>query len=140
VVQLFSSIGVDLGSDVSLCPGEQIQLNSPTPNAINTWRTGANTTSITIAEAGIDWLQVELDGCITSDTIEVTTVQLIVPDLGPDVTLCEGDSIELQVDPGNAAISWSNGSNSTAITVNEEGLYTVQLELDGCTVEDEIFI
>src|SRR5690606_29400412 len=39
VVQLFSSIGVDLGADISLCPGEQIQLNSPMPNAINTWST-----------------------------------------------------------------------------------------------------
>src|SRR5690606_26013433 len=111
---------------------------SPMPNAINTWSTGATGSSISISEAGTYWLQVQVDGCSTSDTIEVSSVPLIVPDLGPDVTLCEGDSIELAIEPGSAAITWNTGSNSAAITVNAEGLYTVQLELDGCTVEDEI--
>ncbi len=137
-VDLFEPALVDLGADRQICPGSTLVLESPIPNAQNLWSTGASAGSITIGEAGIYWISVELDGCSASDTITVEMVDLPVPDLGADRTICTGEEVELSIEPGAASIEWSTGETSASIFVDEGGTYSVTLELNGCVAMDQI--
>ncbi|MDQ3101429.1 MAG: gliding motility-associated C-terminal domain-containing protein, partial [Bacteroidota bacterium] len=137
-VALFDPTLVDLGNDISICPGTSLTVPSPIPNGINTWSTGSGAASITISEAGSYWLNVDLDGCVASDTIEITMIELTEADLGDDRTICTGEEITLSIDPGIASILWSTGENTDSITVSETGTYTVTLESQGCISEDSM--
>lgn len=70
----------------------------------------------------------------------LTTIQIVAPvavNFGPDVTLCEGDSVTLAVPAiAGAEYEWNNADTgrSNSITVSESGTYTVKI--NGCTVTD----
>jgi gliding motility-associated-like protein len=52
----------------------------------------------------------------------------------PASTICAGDSVLLTAPSGGIAWEWSNGENTTAISVAETGLYSLTLTDDkGCT-------
>ena len=137
-VDLFEPALVDLGIDRQICPGSTLVLESPIPNAQNLWSTGSAASSITITEAGTYWISVELDGCSASDTITVEMVDLPVPDLGADRTICTGEEVELSIEPGAASIEWSTGETTASVFVDEAGSYSVTLELNGCVAVDQI--
>ena len=67
----------------------------------------------------------------------INFVQPVVVDFGPDITLCQGDSVTLTApDVAGATYLW-NDADSTAtrtLTVNESGTFTVKI--NGCTVTD----
>ncbi len=53
--------------------------------------------------------------------------------LGPDVQICEGNSVQLTADSGYTSYLWNTGSTSSNITVSVPGIYYVDV-LDGCAV------
>ncbi|MBK9271029.1 MAG: gliding motility-associated C-terminal domain-containing protein [Saprospiraceae bacterium] len=61
-------------------------------------------------------------------------------DLGPDIAVCEGNTVELKV-PNSLQVIWQDGSQSNQYLVYQTGVYSVQIlnEL-GCKIEDSIFI
>ena len=67
---------LDLGKDTSMCPnGPAIVLfdyiNSSNPNAKWKWNTGDSTSSLQVRHPGIYTASVNVDGCITHDSVEV---------------------------------------------------------------------
>ena len=67
---------VDLGPDTALCPnGPAIVLtdniNVSNPLAHWTWNTGDSTNSITVRHPGIYTAKVDINGCVTNDSVEV---------------------------------------------------------------------
>src|SRR5690625_4533595 len=61
-------------------------------------------------------------------------------DLGPDVTICEGESITL--DAGNPGLDyeWSTNETTQTITVNSAGTYTVTVTDGACSTTDSITV
>jgi gliding motility-associated-like protein len=65
-------------------------------------------------------------------------------ELGPDITLCPGNTVTLS--NGSAVISgstylWSDGSTGPTLSVSEPGIFWVQYQLESClTVTDSITI
>lgn len=59
-------------------------------------------------------------------------------DLGPDTSICEGETLSL--DPGitGATYEWSNGSKEPKIEVTQSGTYTLTVTKDLCRSSDEI--
>lgn len=53
------------------------------------------------------------------------------PDLGPDRTVCAGDSVTLDAGGGYISYHWSDGSTSSIIPVGATGVYTVNAT-DAC--------
>ncbi|MFN3875500.1 MAG: immunoglobulin domain-containing protein, partial [Flavobacteriales bacterium] len=43
--------------------------------------------------------------------------------LGPDATICQGETVQLDGPPGFANYLWSNGDNTQSITVGDAGTY-----------------
>ncbi|MEO0473697.1 MAG: hypothetical protein AAF206_29060, partial [Bacteroidota bacterium] len=89
-IETFDEPIVDLGADVSICPGEEVRLESLEPPAGNyLWSNGETSESILISEAGTYRLEVEADGCTGSDEIDVSYLSPPNSAIGFDSTLCE---------------------------------------------------
>lgn len=155
VVEFKTSAIVELGEDILVCDEVSATLDA-TPENINDlggvtyeWFfngaliPGENGATLEVTEIGDYMVEVTTDlGCMTSDSISVIISDFTV-DLGPDVTLCDGDSYEIiptveGIDPGEASYLWSTGETTFSITVNTSGNYSVEVSFAGCTETDDI--
>ncbi|HEX2618292.1 MAG TPA: hypothetical protein VHL57_12165, partial [Flavobacteriales bacterium] len=131
---------LDLGPDTALCPGTTLMLASPFLGAGITWQDGSHDPTFTVHHEGIYRLLVDANGCTAEDSVHVTQVDLVVPDLGLDQRLCAGQLLTLSVSPGDASVLWSTGSDAHSITVDSAGTYAVTLFLEGCFASDEVAV
>jgi gliding motility-associated-like protein len=53
------------------------------------------------------------------------------PNLGPDTLICAGSALTLQPDSTYTAYTWSNGANTSSITINAAGTYWLDVP-SGC--------
>jgi len=136
-VAVFDQAGLDLGADQSLCPGESVALIANLAGQYQ-WSTGASAATINVSTAGTYWVNVTQAACIATDTVVVAVVPLVAPELGDPVTICEGDSIQLFVQPNASTVLWSNGATADTITVSSSGNYAVTLSLMGCSASDNV--
>jgi gliding motility-associated-like protein len=134
-ISVFDPLGLDLGPDLQICPAESAVLTANLVG-IYAWSNGAATPSIEVNQSGTYWVNVTEAACTTSDTVIVAVVPLAMPELGGPYTLCEGDSLQLSVQPGGASVSWSTGASTDTITAASSGTYAVTLSLLGCTATD----
>jgi gliding motility-associated-like protein len=58
--------------------------------------------------------------------------------LGEDLTICEGNTVQLSSDNPNLVLEWSTGETSSSIDVNEAGVYTATLNENCSSSSDEI--
>ena len=92
--------------------------------------------------SGLVIVTVRSGSCVGRDTLEVTIREVRKPDifLDGDPVLCDGSSLMLSIDPGYAAIEWSNGTTGPSTIVTEPGDYTVTVtDSNGCTAVSDIF-
>lgn len=131
---------VDLGGDVELCAGGTVVLDATLPAATYTWNTGATTATLVVDEAGTYWVDALQTGCTASDTVVVSIVDPGTVDLGPDVTLCAGGTIELDATLAGATYLWNDGSTDATLQVMSTGNYSVEATVGQCSVSDAIQI
>lgn len=81
------------------------------------------------------------DGSSTlTDSVTVVVQPLPIVNLGADQSICEGDSIILNVDNPGSTYLWSTGQTNKAITVNTAGTYWVIVDNGVCIGNDTINI
>jgi len=117
----------DLGSDTTLCEGETLLLTSTALNGTTIiWQDGSLQSTFLVSDAGIYSIQ-ESNHCgVNTDTIAVAVMSPPLPiDIGKDTTLCDGETVLLQVQNTTNAIQWQDGSSSSTFLVNTEGTYSV---------------
>lgn len=131
---------VDLGPDQAICDGQPVTLtNSMGPQDDFLWSTGETTQSITVSQSGIYWLEVDRDGCIERDSIELSIATTPEVDLGNDTILCAGSSLELNVfDPAISDYTWNDGTIGPTYTVIQTGTYEVTISNGTCPATDDI--
>ncbi len=132
---------VDLGADISICPGTTATL-APVPEVGHyLWSTGDTTATITVATAGTYWLQITNgSGCTATDTVEVHVFDQPTVNLGPDTAICSGELLTLDAGPA-ATYLWSTGQTTRTIQVLEAGAYTVSItNANGCTATDQVVV
>jgi gliding motility-associated-like protein len=133
---------LDLGPDLFFCPGESDTLDATVVGGgVYLWNTGDTVASIVVADSGTYSVRVETPGgCVIWDTVRVTTGDYPAVDLGPDLLLCNGDSVTLAAGGGYAVYVWSTGLagvNDSLLTVSSVGVYSVTVsDLIGCTTSD----
>lgn len=131
----------DFFEDQELCPGEIVVFDALTPNATYLWNTGANSSSISINNAGTYWVSVTPpNGCPLTDTATVSYIQVPDLDLGNDTSFCEGGSATLSVDPLFTPVIWQDGTISNTYTATQSGTYIASAEANGCPVKDTIVV
>jgi gliding motility-associated-like protein len=131
---------VDLGEDQTLCAGEKLVLD-PGFYSQYQWQDGSTGQTYTVTQAGTYAVNV-LGSCgWNSDTIVVTYHPPVLPDLGPDTTICYDDSYTLN--PGLFTnIIWQDGSIQNTYPVYETGIYSVTVTAltYSCTGSDTVFV
>jgi gliding motility-associated-like protein len=92
-----------------------------------------STISIQFPGPGNYTLSATLSGCkLLSDTVQIHIRSSgNVLDLGPDTTICPGNTILLNARKGFASYLWQNGVTDSIFTVTQPGKYFVTA-IDGC--------
>lgn len=80
--------------------------------------------------------------CVTTDEIFMILADYSV-DLGPDVTLCDGEAYEIiptveGIDSEQVTYLWSTGATTFSIIVTTSGHYSVEVSYEDCTETDDI--
>jgi hypothetical protein len=142
VIQVIPGPFFSLGPDRNVCNGQTITLSAPyIPNYSYAWNTGDTTHSIQVSTTGTYYVTVTnpQNGCVVSDTIQVTFHPYPVVNLGKDTLTCG----LLHLDAGNPGASylWNTGDTTRTITVGQSGLYVVTVtNIAGCSATDSIYV
>lgn len=131
-----------LGPDTTLCEGISLMLiSSADAETSIEWQDGSSAPTFTVSSAGTYTLS-ESNRCgDAADTLVVN--YLDGPDpftLGPDTTLCPGESITLSAPSTSFEISWQDGSTQPTIVADQALTYSLQLSNDCGVVTDNILI
>ncbi len=135
---------VALRDDTAVCANVPVSLElggSAAPGISYSWNTGATTSSIVATTPGIYVLTATPPGgCAGRDTVMIGGILPPKPALGPDVSLCEKDSLMLDgTTPGAASYAWNTGQTAAQITTTKGGQYTLRVtDTVGCTDADTV--
>jgi len=130
---------INLGADKSFCSGDSLVLDAGAGFTQYQWSNGNNTQQITAYTVGVYSVSgTTLQGCKSFDTLRVLNVYALpLISLDKDSVLCSGDQKILNAGNGFANYSWNTGSNSSSITVNSIGVYSVTVtDNNGCKGSD----
>lgn len=128
----------NLGPNVSICAGQTITLQSTTTFSSYLWNNGQTTATISINSPGIYWVDVP-SACSTARDSIVVGLSSFPFDIGPDMTICQGESTNVQSIGSFTTITWNTGSTSNSIQVNAPGIYSaIATNANGCTEQDSM--
>ncbi len=132
---------VHLGKDTSICTGINYLLNAGFVNATYTWQDGAKQPQHLVTREGSYTVEVDLNGCTASDTVEISYIPKPIFTLGKDTVLCTGQSIRLSPQV-NATTNylWQDGSNLPAFNVYQPGLFSLKVSNTCGNFADSILI
>jgi len=135
-----------LGADANICPGDSMILDGGSNmtsyewyQLINSLWTLVDTNRYyTILDSGYYACVVSGNYCTLMDTIHIGMYPMATADLGPDTSICEGNTVTL--DPGSyVSYLWNTGATTSAITVNSTGEYWVEvINNNGCVARDTV--
>lgn len=128
----------DIGSDTSICQGQNLTLDAGHPGSNYVWSTGATTQTINVNTTGIYWVDVSAGNCSFRDSIDVTVIVVPQPNLGNDTAICPGSAFTLTVTNPNASYIWSDGSSDQSMNVDTAGVYYVTAYVGSCIASDTI--
>jgi len=131
---------VTLGNDTSLCPGQSLSFTLSQSGVTYSWEDGSTSAERIINETGTYWVQLDRNGCIKSDTINLQIFNLPKPVLGNDTSICAGDTLRLEIINPDALITWQDGSTGNSFDVYSEGSFVVKVERFQCSLSDTVSI
>ncbi|MCD4736884.1 MAG: gliding motility-associated C-terminal domain-containing protein, partial [Bacteroidales bacterium] len=133
---------VDLGIDTLICSGEDLLLDAGPGFLTYTWQgTIQGTQFFTVSEPGTYCVEVTNACGGTEDCIEVGMYPEPVVDLGPDTTICFGQSVLLDAGSGYIEYEWMDGWTLQYYDAAQSGYYTVTVtDIYGCSGGDEVNI
>jgi hypothetical protein len=124
--------GLGLPPDDTICTTGSFFLFPSVVGSSYVWSNGASSNSISINSPGIYSLTLTSPtGCVGYDSFQLYNYPAVIANLGADTTLCPGNSLVLNADPGGnypgATFDWSTGSSNSSISVNTAGTYAVTI-------------
>jgi len=119
----------ELGPDTTLCTGNTLVLTSTSdPGTTLQWQDGSSQPTFIVSSPGTYSLS-ESNHCgVHDDAIVVDFLDPPVAfNLGPDTTLCPGESIVLTSPLTGFNIKWQDGSSGNSIIADKAQTYTLEL-------------
>lgn len=130
---------IDLGPDRTTCvvPFNLIIRRPRTWTYL--WNDGSTSPIYTVTQSGTYTVTATDDkGCSVVDSVTIT-IGDPDPALGPDITLCSGDTATITAAAGYTSYLWNTGETTQSIVTNVSGIYSVLVEDSlGCTGRDTI--
>jgi gliding motility-associated-like protein/CSLREA domain-containing protein len=130
----------DFGADLELCEGESVLLDPNYSNGNFEWQDGSTENTFLVEEPGTYSLTIVEGNCEGNDVVNVNFSPLPVFDLGEDLSICEGESVELSTDLVADAYLWSTNETENSIQVNSAGVFVLEVELNSCVFSDEVLV
>ncbi|MCC9137753.1 LamG domain-containing protein [Pontibacter silvestris] len=96
------------------CAGSTIEL-SVISDATPIWSTGETGNKITVSRGGKYWVSIQDGNCLLTDTVQVQAFPKPALSLGDDITICDGETVELGAPPGLNNYVWSTGATTSSI-------------------------
>jgi gliding motility-associated-like protein len=140
-VLLNSIPSVDLGNDTTLCGGS-LTLSTVLNYPFISWSNGDNTLTTVAASSGLYSVSIQdINGCTTSDSINVIINPVPSVFIGNDTTICGSSPVTLSTNQFFSSILWSNGATTQNNIISTGGLYYVTVsDVPGCSASDSIVI
>ncbi|NNE14269.1 MAG: DUF11 domain-containing protein [Saprospiraceae bacterium] len=142
--EAFAENQINLGEDKNICLGEELILGVMGGYETIIWSNGSSNQNITVSPLTTTTYSVTttLNGCESSDTITINVTDLIEIDLGEDLNLCAGESIDLTINDVSGDFLWSTNQTGNSITVNPNisTTYSVTVTSGSCEDSDTITI
>ncbi|MEY4658421.1 MAG: hypothetical protein RJB36_187 [Bacteroidota bacterium] len=128
----------NLGPNISICPGQTVTLQTSTTFNSYLWNNGQTSATISINSPGIYWVDVP-SGCTTVRDSIVVGLNTFSFNVGPDITICQGDFAIATATGPYSSILWNNGASTGSIQVNSPGVYTATaIGVNGCSAQDSM--
>lgn len=131
---------INLGEDFTQCANESTPLDITQPNANYLWQDGSDNASFEVKNEGIYWATINVNGCSATDTVNVSIAPAPSVDLGDDQLVCEADIVRLSIPESEAIPLWNDGRIAFENEITTKGNYWLELDLNGCTERDSIFV
>ncbi len=131
---------VNLGNDTSICENAAYKLFTSTTGATYLWHNGNTTNNVLANQAGLYWVEVNLNGCKARDSIVVNSIALPIVNLGADTSHCEQTNVVLNATCPNCTYLWQDGNTSPVYSVSGDGWYIVTATNNGCKKIDSIYV
>lgn len=124
----------------TICSGGGVTVEiEPEEDVTYNWSSGEAGAAITVSTIGeYSVTATSIDGCVSTATTEVND-GFILLELGPNQSLCPGETILLDPDV-EGPLTWQDGSVQSTFLVSEPGIYVVSAETDCGTATDDIEI
>ena len=138
------AIKLNLGKDTLLCAKSSYHLYVPDNYTDIIWANGSH-----VKDSILNWgsniiiSANDINGCHTTDTIDVNYKSLPKAAFGSDTTLCNTETLKLQLQPysgfnDGAVYNWQDNSVEDHYNVSKPGIYWGKATYQGCTVSDTI--
>lgn len=127
-----------LGSDTTYCLGYTATLLPVQGTFTYLWSDSSTMNSLPVNSSGTYYVSVSNNACSATDTVVLNFLKPPLFDLGPDTTICQGDSIFISL--GNTGVSflWSDSTTSNYNTLFSAGTHWLMVDSAMCKVYDSI--
>ena len=132
---------VAAGPDLLLCAGEIgiIEVGF-TPGSTLKWNNGDNGAKISVLSSGSYVVEANLNGCLRTDSVTVTFIDVPNQFLGTDKEICEGDQVRLEPMIPSASFTWQDGSTNPYFLADKTGIYFARVGVGTCQRIDSVRI
>lgn len=106
------------------------------------WNTSDTTSSIFVMNPGIYWVDIYHDSCSVRDSFIVTKFNNNISVLGNDSLVCnlQGSYTLNATLSGATSYLWNTNATTPSINVNSSGIYTVNIQVGNCVLQDTVSI
>jgi gliding motility-associated-like protein len=129
-----------LGNDTVICDNKTLLLDVSSVGNTYTWQDNSTQPQFLVAKPGIYSVKVTKGSCVKSDTIIVGYGSRLVPDLGPDKSICPGEVITLDAGVTASSYLWQDGSTNKTYKVTSPGTYSVKVINECGPASDNIIV
>ncbi len=146
IIDLRNTLTLDLmPNEPAICPGESITLEAFTnqKSAGFVWSIGTKGNAIEVTKAAFYSVTVSNElGCFVEKSIEVRLKSKPELDLGPDLEICQGDSISLSAPfSSDYHYRWTTGDTSFQVLAKKAGTFLLSLtNAENCSNSDSVKI
>lgn len=142
---------LNLGPDLEQCAPNTVIFTAPNGYVTYEWSDGSSAQSFTAAGLGTYWITVT-DSCGNeqSDTVHITLAPPPTIDLGDDLMVCSGGSVELSYTGSttfteftwtpSTGLSCDDCPNPTAVVTSPITYYLIASTADGCSATDSVTV
>lgn len=116
---------VSLGPDTLMCIGDSKLLKVSPPYSSVLWSNGSHGDELNVKVPGLYWVSVNLQGCITSDSVAISYHTVPEFSLGADTVICTGTTVLLAPSLKNSDLRWQDNSTGGSYLVTEPGTYAL---------------